>query len=93
MLEFLIPNNMICHATGAMLFASVGCAVLITQMKISSIGLTMAHGVFAGAVVGVFFRIEMTVAAFIGSFLLACLLVQLSEKTADADRYHAWYAV
>ena len=84
MLEFLIPNNMICHATEAMLFASVGCAVLavlITQMKISSIGFTMAHGAFAGAAVGVFFGIEMTIAALIGSFLLACVLGPLSEKS------------
>lgn len=84
MLEFLIPNNMVCHATEAMLFASIGCAVLavlITQMKISSIGFTMAHGAFAGAAVGMFFGIEMTVAALIGSFLLACVLGPLSDKS------------
>ncbi len=84
MLEFLIPNNMVCHATEAMLFASIGCAVLavlITQMKISSIGFTMAHGAFAGAAVGMFFGIEMTVVALIGSFLLACVLGPLSDKS------------
>ncbi|MDV0443559.1 metal ABC transporter permease [Methanorbis rubei] len=84
MLEFLIPNNMICHAVEAMLFASVGCAilaVLITQMKISSIGFTMAHGAFAGAAVGMFFGIDMTIAALIGSVLLAFILGPLSEKS------------
>lgn len=83
MLEFLIPNNMVCHATEAMLFASIGCAVLsvlITQMKMSAIGFTMAHGAFAGAAVGVFFGIEMTIAALIGSFLLASILGPLSDK-------------
>lgn len=83
MLEFLIPNNMVCHATEAMLFASIGCAVLsvlITQMKISAIGFTMAHGAFAGAAVGIFFGIEMTIAALIGSFLLASILGPLSDK-------------
>lgn len=84
MLEFLIPNNMVCHAVEAMLFASIGCAVLsvlITQMKISSIGFTMAHGAFAGAAVGVFFGIEMTIAALIGSTLLASVLGPLSQRS------------
>jgi zinc/manganese transport system permease protein len=84
MFEFLIPNNMICHATEAMLFTSVGCAilaVLITQMKISSIGFTTAHGAFAGASVGMFFGVDMTISAIIGSFFLACVLGPLSEKS------------
>ena len=84
MLEFLIPNNMVCHATEAMLFASIGCAVLsvlITQMKISSIGFTMAHGAFAGAAVGMFFGIEMSIAALIGSVFLAVVLGPLADKT------------
>ena len=83
MLEFLIPNNMICHATEAMLFASIGCgilAVLITQMKISSIGFTMAHGAFAGAAVGMFFGLNITLAAIIGSILIAFLLGPLLDK-------------
>jgi zinc/manganese transport system permease protein len=84
MLEFLIPNNMICHATEAMLFASIGCAVLavlITQMKISSIGFTTAHGAFAGAAIGTFLGTDTTIAALIGSFFLACVLGPLSEKS------------
>ncbi len=84
MLEFLIPNNMVCHATEAMLFASVGCAVLavlITQMKISSIGFTMAHGAFAGAAIGMFFGIDITIAALIGSIAIAFLLGPLSDKS------------
>ncbi|WP_342770634.1 MULTISPECIES: metal ABC transporter permease [unclassified Methanoculleus] len=84
MLEFLIPNNMVCHATEAMLFASIGCAVLavlITQMKISSIGFTMAHGAFAGAAVGMFFGIDITVTALAGSIAIAGLLGPLSDKS------------
>jgi zinc/manganese transport system permease protein len=83
MLEFLITNNMVCRATEAMLFASIGCAVLsvlITQMKISAIGFTMAHGAFAGAAVGMFFGIEATIAALIGSFVLASILGPLHDK-------------
>lgn len=83
MLEFLIPNNMICHAVEAMLFASIGCAilaVLITQMKISSIGFTMAHGAFAGAAVGMFFGFPASIAAIVGSTGLAFLLGPLSDK-------------
>ncbi|HJJ56244.1 MAG TPA: metal ABC transporter permease [Methanocorpusculum sp.] len=75
---------MVCHATEAMIFASIGCAilaVLITQMKISSIGFTMSHGAFAGAMVGVFCGINMTMGALIGSFILACILGPLSEKS------------
>lgn len=83
MLEFLIPNNMICHAVEAMLFASIGCAilaVLITQMKISSIGFTMAHGAFAGAAVGMFFGFPASAAAIIGSVGIAFVLGPLSDK-------------
>jgi zinc/manganese transport system permease protein len=83
MLEFLIPNNMVCHATEAMLCASIGCgvlAVLITQMKISSIGFTMAHGAFAGAAVGMFFGLNITLTAVIGSIAIAFLLGPLSDK-------------
>lgn len=83
MLEFLITNNMVCHATEAMLFASIGCAVLsvlITQMKISAIGFTISHGAFAGAAVGIFFGIDMTIAALIGSFMLALVLAPLSDR-------------
>jgi zinc/manganese transport system permease protein len=83
MLEFLISNNMVCHATEAMLCASIGCgvlAVLITQMKISSIGFTMAHGAFAGAAVGMFFGLNITLTAVIGSIAIAFLLGPLSDK-------------
>ncbi|WP_235809530.1 metal ABC transporter permease [Methanofollis ethanolicus] len=83
MLEFLIPNNIVCHAVEAMLFASIACSVLgviITQMNISSIGFTMTHAAFAGAAVGIFFGIDGTVAAVLASLTIAVILGPLSEK-------------
>jgi zinc/manganese transport system permease protein len=83
MLEFLIPNNIVCHAVEAMLFASIACSVLgviITQMNISSIGFTMTHAAFAGAAVGIFFGLDGTVAAVLASLTIAVILGPLSEK-------------
>ncbi|MDD4255468.1 MAG: metal ABC transporter permease [Methanofollis sp.] len=83
MLEFLIPNNIVCHAIEAMLFASIACSVLgviITQMNISSIGFTMTHAAFAGAAVGIFFGIDGTIAAVLASLTIAVILGPLSEK-------------
>jgi len=83
MLEFIISNNILCHAIEAMLFASVSCGILgviITQINISSIGFTMAHAAFAGAAVGVFFGLSPTIAAIIFSMFIALLLGPLSEK-------------
>ncbi|WP_342679340.1 metal ABC transporter permease [Methanofollis sp. UBA420] len=83
MLEFLIPNNIVCHAVEAMLFASIACSVLgviITQMNISSIGFTMTHAAFAGAAAGIFFGIDGTVAAVLASLTIAVILGPLSEK-------------
>ncbi|WP_298669052.1 metal ABC transporter permease [uncultured Methanofollis sp.] len=83
MLEFLILNNIVCHAVEAMLFASIACSVLgviITQMNISSIGFTMTHAAFAGAAAGIFFGLDGTVAAVLASLTIAVILGPLSEK-------------
>jgi len=84
MLEFLIPNNVMCHAVEAMLFASLGCAilsVLITQMNISSIGFTMSHAAFAGGSVGAFFGYAVLPSAVLVSILTAFLMGPLSDRT------------
>lgn len=83
MLEFLIQNNIVCHAVEAMLFASVACsilAVIITQINISSVGFTMAHAAFAGAAVGIFFSVNATLAAILAGLLVAVLLGPLSDR-------------
>ncbi|HDS64132.1 MAG TPA: metal ABC transporter permease, partial [Methanofollis liminatans] len=83
MLEFLIQNNIICHAVEAMLFASIACSILgviITQMGISSIGFTMTHAAFAGASIGIFFGVGGTMAAILASLLIATIIGPLSEK-------------
>ena len=83
MLEFLIQNNIVCHAVEAMLFASIACsilAVIITQINISSIGFTMAHAAFAGAAVGIFFSVNATLAAILAGLLVALLLGPLSDR-------------
>ncbi|PWR69727.1 metal ABC transporter permease [Methanospirillum lacunae] len=84
MLEFLFPNNVLCHAIEAMFFASVGCAilsVLITQMNISSIGFTMSHAAFAGGAAGVFFGLPMMLSAIVMSILTATVMGPLSYRT------------
>ena len=84
MLEFLIPNNVLCHAIEAMFFASVGCAilsVLITQMNISSIGFTMSHAAFAGGAAGSFFGLPMMLSAIGMSMLTATIMGPLSYRT------------
>ncbi|RXE55337.1 iron ABC transporter [Methanoculleus taiwanensis] len=83
MLEFLIPNNIVCHAVEAMLFASIACAILgviITQINISSIGFTMAHAAFAGAAVGLFLGMNGTFTAIVFALAVAVLLGPLSDK-------------
>jgi zinc/manganese transport system permease protein len=83
MLEFLIQNNIVCHAVEAMLFASIACSILgviITQINISSIGFTMAHAAFAGAAVGIFLSVNATLAAIIAGLLVAILLGPLSDR-------------
>jgi len=83
MLEFLIPNTIVCHAVEAMLFVSIACAVLgviITQINISAIGFTMAHAAFAGAAVGMFLGMNATLFAIIFSIGIALLLGPLSDK-------------
>ncbi|MDD3856493.1 MAG: metal ABC transporter permease [Methanoculleus sp.] len=83
MLEFIIPNNIVCHAVEAMLFASVACAILsviITQVQISSIGFTMAHAAFAGAAVGMFLSLNPTVCSIVAGVSVAFLIGPLSDK-------------
>lgn len=84
MLEFIIQNNVLCHAVEAMFFASIGCAimsVMITQMNISSIGFTMSHAAFAGGAAGVFFGFPMMISAIILSVLTALVMGPLSFRT------------
>ncbi|MBN1167810.1 MAG: metal ABC transporter permease [Methanospirillaceae archaeon] len=84
MLEFIIQNNVMCHAVEAMLFASIGCAilsVLITQMNISSIGFTMSHAAFAGGAAGVFFGFPMLLSAVVTSLATALVMGPLSYRT------------
>ncbi|HDR72428.1 MAG TPA: metal ABC transporter permease [Methanoculleus sp.] len=83
MLEFLIPNVVVCHAVEAMLFASVACAILgviITQIQISSIGFTMAHAAFAGAAIGMFLSVNSTLTAILASVCVAFLIGPLSDR-------------
>ncbi|MCK4269749.1 MAG: metal ABC transporter permease [Methanogenium sp.] len=82
MLEFLIPNNIVCHAVEAMLFASIACSILgviITQLKISSIGFTMAHAAFAGAACGMFFGFDPRISAVAVSIMIALLIGPLTD--------------
>lgn len=84
MLEFLIQNNVLCHAVEAMFFASIGCAimsVLITQMNITSIGFTMSHAAFAGGAAGVYFGFPMMISAIVLSVLTALVMGPLSFRT------------
>ncbi len=83
MLEFLIPNNIVCHAVEAMFFASIACSILgviITQLKISSIGFTMAHAAFAGAACGMFFGFDPRISAVAVSIIIALLIGPLAER-------------
>ncbi|MDD4128075.1 MAG: metal ABC transporter permease [Methanomicrobium sp.] len=83
MLEFLISNNIVCHAVEAMLFASIACSILgviITQLKISSIGFTMAHAAFAGAAMGMFLGFDARISAVALSILIALLIGPLSDR-------------
>ncbi|MBN2734384.1 MAG: metal ABC transporter permease [Methanomicrobiaceae archaeon] len=82
MLEFLISNNIVCHAVEAMLFASLSCSILgviVTQFNVSSIGFTMAHAAFAGAAIGMFAGINSTLAAIAASVLVALLIGPVGE--------------
>ncbi len=84
MLELFIQNNVLCHAVEAMLFASVGCAILsvvITQMNIASIGFTMSHAAFAGGAAGAFFGFPMMLSAIVVSVLTALVMGPLSHRT------------
>jgi zinc/manganese transport system permease protein len=84
MLEPLIPNNIVCHAVEAMLFASISCGILgviIARMNISSIGFTMSHSAFAGAAAGIFSGLSPLLTGIAFSVLVAALLGPLSDKT------------
>ncbi|CCJ37275.1 ABC-type Mn2+/Zn2+ transport systems, permease components [Methanoculleus bourgensis MS2] len=83
MLEFLIPNNVVCHAVEAMLLASIACSILsviIVQINMGSIGFTMAHAAFAGAAVGIFLSLNPTLTAIIAGLAVAGLLGPLSDR-------------
>lgn len=83
MLEFLIPNNVVCHAVEAMLLASIACSILsviIVQINMGSIGFTMAHAAFAGAAIGIFLSLNPTVTAILAGIAVAGLLGPLSDR-------------
>jgi zinc/manganese transport system permease protein len=84
MLEFLIHNNIVCHAVEAMLFASISCGILgvvIARMNISSIGFTMSHSAFAGAAAGIFMGLNPLFTGILFSVLVATLLGPVSDRT------------
>jgi zinc/manganese transport system permease protein len=88
MLECIIPNNIVCHAVEAMLFASIACSILgviITQLRISSIGFTMAHAAFAGAACGMFFGFDPIISAIAVSILIALLIGPLSDRAKMSE--------
>lgn len=87
MLEWLIENNVVCHALEAMIFASVACSILgviISRMSLSSIGFTMSHAAFAGAALGMFLGANAQVAAIAFSMGVAALIGPVSEKAKMA---------
>ncbi|MFA7695000.1 MAG: metal ABC transporter permease [Methanoregula sp.] len=83
MLEFIIPNIVLCRAIEAMASASIACAILgviITRIGISSIGFTMSHAAFAGGAIGLFFGIPVTLAAACSSLVIAMLIGPISDR-------------
>jgi zinc/manganese transport system permease protein len=87
MLEFLIENNVVCHAVEAMVFASIACSILgviISRMNLSSIGFTMSHAAFAGAAIGMFLEIRAQIAAIFFSLGVAALIGPVSDKAKMA---------
>ncbi len=87
MLEWLIDNNVVCHALEAMIFASLSCSILgviISRMSLSSIGFTMSHAAFAGAALGMFLGANAQLAAIGFSMGVAALIGPLSEKAKMA---------
>ena len=83
MLEFLIPNIVLCRAIEAMASASIACAILgviITRIGISSIGFTMSHAAFAGRAIGLFLGLPVTIAAVCASLIVAMLIGPLSDR-------------
>lgn len=87
MLEPLIPNNVVCHATEAMIFASVACSILgviISRMNLSSMGFTMSHAAFAGAALGMFIEVSAQLAAIAVSVIVAALIGPVSDKAKMA---------
>jgi len=87
MLEPFIPNNVICHAVEAMIFASIACSILgviISRMNLSSLGFTMSHSAFAGAAIGMFLEINAQMASIAFSIAVAALIGPVSEKAKMA---------
>jgi zinc/manganese transport system permease protein len=87
MLEPLIPNNVVCHAVEAMVFASVACSILgviISRMNLSSMGFTMSHAAFAGAALGMFLEVSAQAAAIVFSVGVAALIGPISDKAKMA---------
>lgn len=65
------------------LFGGVSCAltgVLVVTMRISSIGICIAHAAFAGALLGLFFNINYLLSAFVFSLITAGIIGPLSDR-------------
>jgi zinc/manganese transport system permease protein len=87
MLEWLIENNVVCHALEAMIFAATACSILgviISRMSLSSIGFTMSHAAFAGAAMGMFLGVNVQMAAISFSMAVAALIGPVSDKAKMA---------
>ena len=87
MLEWMIENNVVCHALEAMIFASIACSILgviISRMSLSSIGFTMSHAAFAGAALGMFLGVNAQMSAIAFSMAVAALIGPVSDKAKMA---------
>jgi len=87
MLEWLIENNVVCHALEAMIFAATACSILgviISRMNLSSIGFTMSHAAFAGAAMGMFLGVNTQMTAIAFSMAVAALIGPVSDKAKMA---------
>ena len=87
MLEPWITNNVVCHATEAMIFVSIACSILgviISRTSLSSIGITMSHAAFAGAALGMFLGASAQAAAIVFSLAVAALIGPVSDKAKMA---------
>ncbi|MGD9212496.1 MAG: metal ABC transporter permease, partial [Desulfobacteraceae bacterium] len=83
MLPEILQYGFMQKAILAGLFGGISCAVigvLVVTMRISSIGICMAHAAFAGALLGVLLNLNSLVTAFIFSLSTAAIIGPLSDR-------------